>query len=58
MQKSEEPLVVLLHSHLVTQTSAVLRPYCSQFTSRGSPPSPCSGYPTSTARLEATNKKT
>ena len=30
--------------------SASLRPYCSQFISRGPPPSPCSMYPTSTTR--------
>ena len=34
------------------------RPYCSQLTSRGPPPSPCSVNPTSTARLEATSRKT
>jgi len=47
-------------SYLVTVTRriAALQPHCSQFTSRGSPPSPRSGYPTSTARLEATNRKT
>ena len=28
------------------QTSAAVRPYCLQFTSWGSSPSPCSGYPT------------
>ena len=33
-------------------------PYCSQFTSRGPPPSPCSVYPRRTARLEATSRKT
>jgi len=48
-----------LLSHLVTnKTSAALRPYCLQFTSQGPPPSPCSVYPTSTARLEATSRKT
>ena len=44
---------------LVTdKTSAALRPYCSQFTWRGPPWSPCSVYPTSTAQLEATSRKT
>ena len=31
---------------------------CLRFTSRGPPSSPCSVYPTSTARLEATSRKT
>jgi len=30
----------------------------TQFTSRGPPSTPCSVYPTSTARLEATSRKT
>jgi len=54
LSPGEEPLLV--HRFLTWWRDVM--PYCAQFTSRGSPPSPCSGYPTSTARLETTSRKT